>query len=693
MAAQGRGPGQRGAAGGVPSRTAAAVPSTIGGSRSAAKCSRFGIIERASGRTGRDGDADDLRVMTTAAPSGAECKSSAAAAAPRCAVVVCYRPDAALLDRMLAALVRQVDRVLLIANDGVAPPGPLPPGVEMRLAPYNLGLAAAYNLAARWAAEAGATHLLLLDQDSVPAPDMVDALADAMRAAPAPVAAAGALWHDRATGRAGRFVRIGRFRLRRHRPPPGTVIETDFLMSSGSLVTLAALAATGPFDEALFIDHVDTDWCLRARAAGWALLGVAAARLEHGLGDGPLPGGVGRLLPGLTLYEPERHYYLVRNSLALWRRPYVPWPLALSDLRRTTALVMAHLLLAPARGERLRAVWRGLRDGIAMASTPAGAAPPGPDHRAPAPLDSPLPSRSAAASSAAPGSACDVVVVNYNAGPFLAEAVDALIGSAGVARVIVVDNASSDGSLDTLPRAAAGDRLMVIRNDANLGFAAAVNIGLARMSAPFVLLFNPDGRPLGDAVAHLIAVLEQHPEAGMSGPLLLDPDGSEQPGGRRAIPTPRRTLVQAFGLQRLARRFPAAFPDFGLHDRPLPPGPEPVEAISGACMMTRRDAIAAVGPMDDGYFLHCEDLDWCVRFQRAGFRILFVPTARVVHQKGVSSRGRPVAVEWHKHRGMLRFYRKFFRHEQSTVTTLLVTVAVWLRFAAVATRRLTMGRR
>src|SRR5581483_2132205 len=92
-----------------------------------------------------------------------------------------------------------------------------------------------------------------------------------------------------------------------------------------------------------------------------------------------------------------------------------------------------------------------------------------------------------------------------------------------------------------------------------------------------------------------------------------------------------------------------------------PAGPTEVEAISGACMMVRRAAATAVGPLDEHYFLHFEDLDWCMRFRLAGWTTLFVPAAKVVHQKGVSSRHRPLAVEYYKHRGMVRFYGKFLR--------------------------------
>lgn len=279
-----------------------------------------------------------------------------------------------------------------------------------------------------------------------------------------------------------------------------------------------------------------------------------------------------------------------------------------------------------------------------------------------------------------------VIIVNYNAGSLLRDAV-ASVGDA-VAEVIVVDNGSQDDSLArlrALPAQApqAWAHLRVIEAGRNLGFAAACNRGVREAHAPFLLFLNPDGCPAPGTPARLLQVLQSHRQAGMAGGLLQNPDGSEQGGGRRRLPTPGRAFARALGLTRLSRRLP----DFHLHREPLPDGPVPVEAISGACMLVRREAMEQVGLWDEGYFLHCEDLDWCLRFQRGGWHILFVPDAPVVHHQGACSRGRPYFVEWHKHRGMLRFYRKYFRDRYPGPLMLLVAAGVWLRFAAVAARQ------
>ena len=154
-------------------------------------------------------------------------------------------------------------------------------------------------------------------------------------------------------------------------------------------------------------------------------------------------------------------------------------------------------------------------------------------------------------------------------------------------------------------------------------------------------------------------VLKSDDTAGMVGGLLINADGSEQGGGRRAVPTPWRSFVRAFGLSHFANRWPKLFLIFICTNNPLPVEPIEVEAISGACMLVKREAVEDVGALDEEYFLHCEDLDWYMRFRQKDWKILFVPSARISHIQGVCSRNRPIFVEWYKHKGMVRFYGKF----------------------------------
>lgn len=271
------------------------------------------------------------------------------------------------------------------------------------------------------------------------------------------------------------------------------------------------------------------------------------------------------------------------------------------------------------------------------------------------------------------------IIVNYNAGAFLRNCVDSLLNSPLEIEIIVVDNASTDGSLNALNNLP----LKLIKNPVNIGFAAACNKGAQVASADFLLFLNPDCSFLPGTLVSLLEAIRKDERVGMVGGLLANSDGSEQGGARRAVPTPWRSFVRAFGLARFSNRWPRLFFDFYLNKQPLPEDSIEVEAISGACMMVRREAMVEVGEWDEAYFLHCEDLDWCMRFRQKGWRILFIPSAQINHALGVCSRRRPIFVEWHKHKGMMRFYRKFFRHQYPGILMFLVTLGVWLRFGIV----------
>lgn len=276
-----------------------------------------------------------------------------------------------------------------------------------------------------------------------------------------------------------------------------------------------------------------------------------------------------------------------------------------------------------------------------------------------------------------------VIVVNYNAGPLIVECIKSVLEQCD--EVIVVDNASTDSSLVLLENAfSEKSPLRIIRNQKNLGFSAACNVGVSYCSSSHLLFLNPDCLLDSGTVAKLIEALNSDSQVGMVGGLLVNPDGTEQGGGRRAVPTPWRSFVRAFGLSRFAHRWPKLFFDFHLHKQPLPNHPIEVEAISGACMLVRKSIMNEIGLWDEGYFLHCEDLDWCMRFRHIGWKILFVPEARVIHSLGACSSSRPIFVEWHKHKGMMRFYRKFFRYQYPGVLMWLVVLGVWVRFGGVA---------
>lgn len=280
--------------------------------------------------------------------------------------------------------------------------------------------------------------------------------------------------------------------------------------------------------------------------------------------------------------------------------------------------------------------------------------------------------------------AVSVVIVNYNAGSLLAETVASVVRSTVPVEIFVSDNGSTDGSVDLL-RQAMGEvaKLHIVENGANLGFAGGNNAVLPKTCGDWLLFLNPDCLIQPDTLKRMLAALDGQDNVGMAGCLIRNADGSEQAGCRRLIPTPWQALMRVVNLSRFFPSHPLA-KDFNLTGTPLPERPVDMEAISGAFMLVRREALDKVGPLDEGYFLHCEDLDWCLRFTQAGYRILFVPNVVITHAKGGCSLSRPIFVEWHKHKGMARFYRKFFRDRYPLALMALVYLAVWARFVAKA---------
>jgi GT2 family glycosyltransferase len=288
----------------------------------------------------------------------------------------------------------------------------------------------------------------------------------------------------------------------------------------------------------------------------------------------------------------------------------------------------------------------------------------------------------------APGAAngrVAAIVVNYNAGPGLIGCLYSALEQCDA--VVLVDNASTDGSLqrvrDAWPESA---RLSILPQSSNLGFAAACNIGARSVSADWLLFLNPDCELQPQAVANLVRAAEADPTVGIAGGLLLNPDGTEQAGGRCRVPTPWRSFTRAFGLKSLARRWPTLFAGYDLNSTPVPAAATFVDMISGACMLVRRAATLEVGLFDERYFLYCEDHDLCMRFLEAGWRILFVPDAKIVHQRGVCGRSRPLFIEWHKHKGMVRFYRTHFRRRYPAALMWLVVSGISLRYALLLAR-------
>ena len=251
-----------------------------------------------------------------------------------------------------------------------------------------------------------------------------------------------------------------------------------------------------------------------------------------------------------------------------------------------------------------------------------------------------------------------------------------------VAEVVVVDNHSEPENFESVvSRFEMCVGFRVVRLQKNTGFSAGCNAGVASSSGDYLLFLNPDCICLPDLSKKLGEFLEHYPRVGIVGGMLLGEDGKEQGGGRRAEPTIWRAFTRASGLWRLWRRS-----DFHLEYQKISEEPVEVDAVSGACLMIRREVFKEIGGFDEGYFLHCEDLDLCVSAKRRGWQVFSCSAARVFHSKGVCGTGKSLFVEWHKHKGMLRFFQKHIGHGPRAFFKPIIHAGVWIRFAAVCAR-------
>jgi GT2 family glycosyltransferase len=250
----------------------------------------------------------------------------------------------------------------------------------------------------------------------------------------------------------------------------------------------------------------------------------------------------------------------------------------------------------------------------------------------------------------------DIVIVSYRCEGLLRDCLDSLraFPPGGGALIWVVDNASGDGTAEMVREEF--PEVELIASDENLGFSKANNIAIARGSAPYVLALNPDTRMTEGTLDQMLELMEQRPEVGISGCRLELPDGTFDHAARRSFPTPLSALAHFSGAGRW-KKAPARLAQYRA------PGVEsgPVDAVNGAFMLMRRDALAKVGLFDEGYWMYMEDLDLCYRFGQADWITWYEPSVKVIHVKaGTSGKHRKPRVNYAFHYGMFRFYRKHY---------------------------------
>jgi len=283
-----------------------------------------------------------------------------------------------------------------------------------------------------------------------------------------------------------------------------------------------------------------------------------------------------------------------------------------------------------------------------------------------------------------------IIIVNYNAGDWLQRSISSALDCSD-GRVTVVDNQSQDSSVVDAQSAFDNVRLEWQLNEHNIGFAAANNQVLKNLDSDYAVLMNPDCEINEDSLSLIIDAMQSDPQIGLASCRILNDDGSLQTTCRRRFPTPWSAMARLLKLDQLLPNNPK-FSSFDYADGLDANSPtEYVEAISGAFMVARMSAVEQVGVLDEDYFMHCEDLDWCKRFELNNWKVALVPTAVVTHAKGVSSKSRPLRVLYTLHLGMSRFFDKFYQTEYSLPVRLLVKLGIVMSFVARATVSIVRG--
>ncbi len=278
------------------------------------------------------------------------------------------------------------------------------------------------------------------------------------------------------------------------------------------------------------------------------------------------------------------------------------------------------------------------------------------------------------------GNSVSIVMVTYYTGPVLFEAIEAVLSQDGLRELILVDNGNPPEVVAQIERRATkDDRLIRLGEHGNIGFAAACNLGAKSARSEYLLLINPDCILAPGGLRNLLAEGIRRPRPWMLGGRLMNPDGTEQRGSRREILTPWIAFVEIFHLDRLAPNHPY-FKRLNLHTSLVPRETTAVPVISGACMMLPQEDYWALGGMDEAYFLHVEDIDFCLRFRRGGGEIFFVPHVAVLHLRSTSVASL-FFIEWHKTRGFIRYFRKNFSGIYPPLFLPLVNVGILGRFA------------
>lgn len=271
---------------------------------------------------------------------------------------------------------------------------------------------------------------------------------------------------------------------------------------------------------------------------------------------------------------------------------------------------------------------------------------------------------------------CGVVMVSYHTGPVLFASVKSVLRQKQLSELVVVNNGNPPDVLARLQQMMLTEpRLKILSGAGNIGFAKGCNAGAKHVTGDFIALLNPDCLLPPDALGSLMRGFGEIPGTMLAGCWLINPDGSEQRGGRRQLLTPKTALSEALGLHKFTK-----MKRLNENETAMPLKTHEVPAISGAFMCMKYADYQRLGGLDEKFFLHVEDLDLCMRVHKARGKVVCVPYVKVTHMLSTSGEVTSRFIEWHKTKGFMRYFSKHYQHEAPLGLLPLLNLAILARF-------------
>lgn len=272
-----------------------------------------------------------------------------------------------------------------------------------------------------------------------------------------------------------------------------------------------------------------------------------------------------------------------------------------------------------------------------------------------------------------------IIIVNWNTKDFLKNCIDSIYENTKKINyeIIVVDNNSSDGSIDMLNNYFSHkENLKIIENKDNKGFASANNQAIVSSSSNCFLLLNPDTKVIENVIENTYNYLNSNKEIGIAGCRVLNPDGTIQLACRRMAPSPKDAIYKLFGFsklfknnKRLTRYNMTHVPEDEFLD---------VDSVSGCFLMIKKEVTDLIGLLDSTFFMYGEEMDWCLRAKKAGFIVRYCPVGDIIHFKGESSKQLGIKATYEFYRAMIIFYNKNNKQDNNFILTLMVYIGVFL---------------